>query len=159
MTIALQPGRVAFNGQESVSVEVSTVSNFERIHREFRGTDQPVLSVTHAPEMQSMTTQVALEADRKMNILGRFLRTEYSQLQEELADLDVSDREAEAMVGLYSGGDDASLASMLGMESNQVTMLLNGLLEKGLLEEHAEGMALTSLGKLAVSSKIEQVNM
>jgi hypothetical protein len=37
-------------------------------------------------------------------------------------------------------------------------MLLNGLVEKDLLQEGESGMELTDLGKLAVSDNIEQIN-
>ena len=158
-TVYLRPGMVLFKGDREFTIEASTVSHFERQSRAIRGEDREVLSVRHTPEMESVTTEIALDSSRRMNVLGRFLRTEYSQLKEELAQLDISERETEAMVGLYSGGSDASLAGVLGMESNQVTMLLNSLVEKGLVEETESGMTLTPIGKLAVSSRIEQVNM
>jgi helix-turn-helix protein len=109
--------------------------------------------------MQEVTTEITLESSRKMNVLGRFLRIEYSQLRDELRNIDLNDSEIEALVGLYSGGDDASLAGMLGIEANRVTMILNGLLEKGLLEQAESGMTLTPIGKLAVSSHLESINM
>lgn len=158
-TVFLRPGTVLFKGAQKFTIEASTVSHFERHTRAIGGDDREVLSVRHTPEMESVTTEIALDSSRRMNVLGRFLRTEYSQLKEELAQLDISERETEAMVGLYSGGSDASLAGVLGMESNQVTMLLNTLVEKGLVEEGESGMTLTPIGKLAVSSRIEQVNM
>lgn len=158
-TVFLRPGMVLFKGAQEFTIEASTVSHFERHARAIGGEEREVLSVRHTPEMESVTTEIALDSSRRMNVLGRFLRTEYSQLKEELAQLDISERETEAMVGLYSGGSDASLAGVLGMESNQVTMLLNSLVEKGLVEEGESGMTLTPIGKLAVSSRIEQVNM
>lgn len=158
-TVFLRPGEVIFNGDPQFAIEISTVSHFERQSREIRGQARSVLSVRHMPEMQSVTSELSLDSSRALNILGRFLRIEYTKLKEELSKMDINDREAEAIVGLYSGGDDASLAGLLGMESNQVTMLLNRLVEKGLLEEGEDGMSLTPIGTLAVSSKIEQVNM
>lgn len=158
MTVFLRPTEVVFRGTNRFAIEVSTVSHFERLEREIRDRKRPVLSVRHAPDLQEVTTEVTLESTRKMNVLGRYLRIEYSQLAEDLADVELSESELEALVGLYSGGDDASLAGVLGIESNRVTMLLNGLLEKGLLESTDAGMVLTPLGKMAVSSQIESVN-
>lgn len=158
MKVALEPGVVHFTGEDGFDIEVSTVIHFERMTREVQGTERSVLSVRHAPNMEVVTTEITLPSDREMNILGRFLRIEYSQLTEELEEADLGDSEIEALVGLYSGAADASLAGMLGMESNQVTMLLNGLRDKGFIEEGEAGMELTSLGKLAVSSNLEQIN-
>ncbi len=158
MTVAIEPGMVHFSGNERFDLEISTVTHFERLSREIRGAERSVLSVRHAPEMEPVTTEITLPNERKMNILGRFLRIEYSQLKDEYEDADLGVRETQALVGLYSGAGDASLAGMLGMESNQVTMLLNQLREKGFVEESEAGMELTSLGKLAVSSNLEQIN-
>ena len=159
MTVGIQPGTVHFSGEDPFDLEVSTVIHFERFTREVRGSERSVLSVRHAPDMEVVTTEITLPTERSMNILGRFLRIEYAQLKDEYEKAELGDRETEALVGLYSGAGDASLAGMLGMESNQVTMLLNGLVEKGFVEEGDTGMELTSLGKLAVSSNLEQINM
>lgn len=158
MTVYLRPKSVRFAGPNEFSIEISTVVQFRRIERELQGSTRPVLSVQHAPDSQTLTTEIFIESTRKMNVLGRFLKLEYSKLREELEDISLGDQEAEALVGVYSGGDDASLASLLGLESNRVTMLLNSLIEKGLVEEGESGVHLTPLGKLAVSERIEQVN-
>lgn len=158
MTVGIEPGSVHFSGEDAFDLEVSTVMHFERVTRDVRGSERSVLSVRHAPDMETVTTEITLPTDRTMNILGRFLRIEYAQLKDEYEKAELGDRETEALVGLYSGAGDASLAGMLGMESNQVTMLLNGLREKGFVEEADSGMELTPLGKLAVSSNLEQIN-
>lgn len=157
-TLHLKPNEVVFDGEDNFAVEVSTVSHFEKIDREIRERIRPVLSVRHAPNMQEVTSEITLDSTRKMNVLGRYLRIEYSKLREELATVELSDTELEALLGLYSGGDDASLAGVLGLESNQVTMILNGLLDTELLEETQAGVALTPLGKMAVSSRLETIN-
>lgn len=157
-TVSLKPTEVVFDGEERFAIEVSTVSHFEKIDREVRGRTRPVLSVRHAPQMQEVTTEIALDSTRRMNVLGRYLRIEYSQLREDLIDVELNDTELEALVGLYSGGDHASLAGVLGLESSRVTLILNDLLEKGLLEEAPNGVTLTPLGKMAVSSRLETIN-
>ena len=158
MTISIDTDAVRFVGPDEFEIGVSTVSGFGRNDREIRGSTRPVLSVEHAQDAQMYTTEIHLDSMRRMNVLGRFLKLEYSKLADELSDVELGDREAEALVGVYSVGDDASLASMLGLESNRVTMLLNSLIEKGLVEEGESGISLTPLGKLAVSKRIEQIN-
>lgn len=158
MTIHLRPRSVLFTGSEAFSIDISVVNQFERVERKIRGSTKPVLSVQHMPDSRTLTTEIFLESNRKMNVLGRFLRLEYSKIQEELSDIEIGDQEVEALVGLYSGGDDASLAGILGIESNRTTMIINSLLEKGLIEEDEEGISLSPLGKSAVSDRIEQVN-
>jgi len=48
---------------------------------------------------------------------------------------------------------------MLGVETSRVTLLLNKLVEKGLVEETPGGMELTAIGNLAVGEHIEDVNL
>lgn len=153
------PKTVTFRGDDPFSIDISTVSYFERVLREIDGSSRPVLSVRHAPSTQIVTTEISLTPEKKMNVLGRFLRIEYSQLREDLADITLNDEEIEAIVGLYSGATEGSLAGMLGVETSRVTLLLNKLVEKGLLEETPGGMALTSIGKLAVGEHLEDVNL
>ncbi|MFB6112542.1 MAG: CheF family chemotaxis protein [Halodesulfurarchaeum sp.] len=158
MTVFLRKPQVVFSGADRFHIEVSTVSNFEKLDREVRGRTRSVLSVRHALDMQEVTSEISLDSGRKMNVLGRYLRIEYSTLRDQLASIELRDVELEALLGMYSGGDDAKLAGMLGIEPNRVTMILNGLLEKDLLAESDSGMTLTPLGKMAVNTRIESIN-
>lgn len=153
------PTEVRFKSDDPFAIVISTVSGFKRIDREVGDETKTLLSVRHAPEGSMMTTEIALASERKMNVLGRYLRTEYSQLKEDLADISLSDSEIEILVGLYSGASEGNLAGMLGVDASRVTYLLDQLVEKGLLEEVEGGMELTSTGTLAVGEHLEDVNL
>lgn len=155
----LSPPAVRFKSDDPLTIDVSTVSHFERVQRKIGDDERSVLSVRHAERGEVMTTETGIGSERKMNVLGRFLRTEYTQLREELEDVSLSEEEIEAMVGLYSGATEGSLAGMLGVDASRVTYLLNTLVEKGLLEESASGMELSSIGTLAVGEHLEDVNL
>ncbi|AOW80551.1 chemotaxis protein CheF2 [Halodesulfurarchaeum formicicum] len=150
---------VQFRGEDPFEIEVSTVSHFERIEREVGGRTRPVLSVRHADGGEIATSEIALQPERKMNVLGRFLRIEYTQLKKDLAEIDLRDEEIEILVGLYSGASEGNLAGMLGVDASRVSTMLRRLAEKSLLEEAASGWTLTPTGKLAVGENLEQVNL
>ncbi|MFB6109749.1 MAG: CheF family chemotaxis protein [Halodesulfurarchaeum sp.] len=150
--------QVKFKAPEPFAIDVSTVSHFERIEREVSGRSRPVLSVRHADEGSIATTEIALQPERKMNVLGRFLRIEYSQLREDLADVSLQDEEIEILIGLYSGASEGSLAGMLGVDAGRISTMLRKLEEKGLLEDSPSGWALSPTGKLAVGEHLEEVN-
>lgn len=158
-SLYIGPSSVRFKGDSSLSIDVSTVSHFERVQREVGDSTRSMLSVRHAPSMEVVTTEIAIGSEKKMNVLGRFLRTEYSQLRNELEDVALSETEVEALVGLYSGATAGSLAGMLGVDASRVTVLFDTLVEKGLLEESPSGMELTPIGTLAVGEHIEDVNL
>ncbi|MEF8772685.1 CheF family chemotaxis protein [Halodesulfurarchaeum sp.] len=155
----VSPAAVKFKTEDPFSIEVSTVSGFERITRDVFGSSRPVLSVRHADSSGIVTSEIALQPERKMNVLGRFLRIEYSQLKTELEDISLRDMDVEALVGLYSGATKGSLAGMLGVDASQVSTLLQKLVEKGLLTEAQSRWQLTSTGKLAVGEHLEEVNL
>lgn len=158
-SLYIAPSEVRFKSDDPLSITVSTVTHFERVEREINGQSRPLLSVRHAPEGTIVTTEIAITPMRKMNVLGRYLRTEYSQLQEDLEDISLSDQEIEVLVGLYSGASEGNLAAVLGVDASRVSYLLKQLKEKELLEESREGMSLTAIGKLAVGNNMEEVNL
>jgi helix-turn-helix protein len=158
-TLQLDDAAVTVRSGDTFTIEASTVSGFERLQREVSGTERPVLSVSHAERGDIVTTEIALSPERKMNVLGRFLRIEYSKLRRELEDVPLEDTEIETLVALYSGATEGSLAGMLGVETTQVQTLLSRLVEKGLLAESDGGWELTPIGTLAVGEHLESVNL
>jgi helix-turn-helix protein len=112
---------------DAVDVGLSTVTGFERLAREVNGTEQSVLAVRHMPSGQAMTTLAATQSGRKMSILGRYLRLEYSDLMSDLEDVELAAEQVETLVAIYSTGPAVSLAAVLDMEASQVTMVLNDL--------------------------------
>ncbi len=157
-TLFVSPGTVELRGDAATGIDISTVAHFERVERELNGVTSPLLSVRHMGDTGSVTTELALDSGRKMNLLGRFIRMRYTLLKQELADVELSSEEVEALVAIYSGGPTANLATVLGVDANQLTMFLNNLLEKGLVRDE-DGVHLTSMGRAAVSEHIEDVNM
>ncbi|MFW6458457.1 MAG: CheF family chemotaxis protein [Halodesulfurarchaeum sp.] len=155
----VDPSSVKFKTSDPFAIDISTVSHFEQISREVRGQSRGVLSVRHADSGSIVTTELALDPQRKMNVLGRFLRIEYSQLQKELEDVSLQDEEVEILVGLYSGATEGSLAGMLGVDTSRISSMLHRLEEKALLEETPEGWQLTAGGKLTVGEHLEEVNL
>lgn len=152
--LKIEPGTVRFVADDPVTVELANVTYFQKEQRD----DGPVVILRHADQGQSVTSEFALESDRKLNLLGRYLRLEYSELAQQVEDVETSEDEMEALVAIYSGARIEDLAGTLGVDSSRVTMLLNDLREKGLVDEGAKGLSLTAQGQLLVSDRIETVN-
>ena len=157
--LAVKPGTISFvETDEPFVIKLATVTHFEKIERAVGGDSRPVISVRHASEGQAVTTEIDISSNRKMNVLGRYIRLEYSEISSELSKIDVSEQEMETLVAIYTHGDVTSAAKMLGADSSQVTMLLEDLRTKELLVEDESGLGLTARGRLLVSKKIEDVN-
>ena len=152
-------GGVEFAGlNDSQTIDLSTVVYYEKSDREIGGDINPVLTVRHMQDRSAIATRLAMESQRKMNILGRFLRLEYSDAIADVQDLSIPDSEMELLVGLYSGGGDADLARLSGQDASTVSMLLDSLEEKDLIMHGEKETVLTSKGRMIVGQRIEDVN-
>jgi helix-turn-helix protein len=157
----LQPRTVRFkNSDGNIDIGLSTITGFDRSSRKISGAKRPVLEVRHMYKGQSTMTMAATDSPRKMSILGRYLRLEYSELMTELKDVELSEDKKEVLVALYSGAGEQglSLANVIGKESSQVTMILNQLEDDSLVVDSKEGTKLTPKGRVVVSNHLEDVN-
>jgi helix-turn-helix protein len=157
----LQPRAVTFKrGGEAIDIGLSTVTEFGRSDREINGSKQPTLEVRHMQSGQSMMTLAGADSPRKMSILGRYLRLEYTDLMNELRDVELSGDEKQLLVALYSGAgeQDVSLAKVVDADPSNVTMMLNRLQEQELVADGESGTTLTPKGQVVVSNHLEDVN-
>ncbi|PSP54423.1 hypothetical protein BRC82_09490 [Halobacteriales archaeon QS_1_67_19] len=152
--LKIEPGAVRFAGADPLTIDLANVTYFQKERRDIG----PVVVVRHTAEGQSITSEFAVASERKLNLLGRYLRLEYTALAQEVEDVETSDAEMEALVAIYSGARSGDLAGTLGIDSSRVTMLLNDLHDKELVDEGANGLSLTAKGRLLVSDRIETVN-
>lgn len=157
----LKPATVEFRKNSGTfSVSLKTVTDFRRSSREIVGSEQPALTFRHMKDGTAITTEVAMPEPRKMSILGRFLRLEYSDLMEEIQDVEITSDKKEILVAMYSMGDmeGMPLVSVVSAESSEVTLLLQDLEEDGLLQDSADGPTLTPTGEVVASRHLEDVN-
>ncbi len=157
----LTPRAVEFRKPDgSFTVDLKTVTDFERTTREVSGSDRPMLTFRHMMDGTAVTTEAALPSPRKTSILGRFIRLEYSDLMEEIQDVELTDDKKEILVAMYSTGDmeGMPLANVVSAEASQVTMIVQELAEDGLLQDASDGPTLTPMGEIVASRHLEDVN-
>ena len=160
--LRLKPRQVVFEtADEHITISLSTVTEFSRSTRDIFGDKRPVLEVRHMPGADSMLTMAATDSSRKMSILGRYLRIEYSDLLAEIEDIEISRDQKEILVAIYSGasGEGISLSQIVDADPSKVTMLLNRLEDDELVVDSSEGMTLTPKGQVVVSKHLEDVNV
>jgi helix-turn-helix protein len=157
--LAVDAGTLAFSGPDvDFTIDLATVTDFEKETRTLGGESRPALSVRHVPRTTALRSIVALPSERVMNILGRYFRLEYSDIVESLQDVSLSDEEVQVLVAIYSAGEGVDPLEVVAADASRTTMVLNGLREKGLVADGADGTALTPKGRVVVNSRLEEVN-
>jgi helix-turn-helix protein len=157
--LSLKPKAVALTTDgSSFEIDLSTVTDVEQTRREIKGASRQTLSIRHMNNGQATTSLLATDSNREMSLLGRYLRLEYSDIVEDLADVELTEDKTELLVAVYSTGDGVSLANVLDAEPSQVTMLLNDLEADGLITTGEGGTDLTPKGRIVVSDRLEDVN-
>lgn len=157
----LQPREIEFRRQaDSFRIKLSTVTGFERLSRDIAGSNRPVLAVKHNQGGQSVLSLAALLSERKMNVLGRYLRREYREVMEQIQDIELTKDEKGMLVAIYSSGDmeGLPLASILDKEASEVEMLRGQMADKGLVVDGENGLQLTPKGRVVVNNHMEDIN-
>jgi len=158
--LSLSSGAVVFDTEEGpISVQLDAVVDFDRESRTINRVDRSVLVISHMDNGEALTTVAATDSNRKLSLLGRYLRRQYQTVIDSLRDLELSEPETETLTTIYSAGDvDVSLTSVLGKEPKTVKRLLHALHRKGLVESDDGGPVLTATGQIVVNAYLERVN-
>ena len=158
--ISIESKQVRFKTSgENFTIDITNVIDFERTERAPDGESRPTLVVKHADDGQVATSLVSPASSRRLNLLGRYLRIEYSELLNEVGQIDLSESEKRVLVTIYATGGDIDFKNVLDGSAAQATNVVNSLREKGLIEEEPTGLSLTSHGQVVVSQRLEDVNI
>ncbi|SMO43347.1 CheF family chemotaxis protein [Halorubrum cibi] len=157
--LSLSPGEIGFVGtDEPFSVDLSTVIDYDRTTRTLAGKRRPALVFRHVPESRTVTSIVTVPDERTLNVLGRYIRLEYEEVQTEVEELDPTEDELEVLVSIYSAGGEASVSQVVTGDATRTSMILDSLRESGLVVDGEGGAALTRKGRMVVTTYLESVN-
>lgn len=155
--LGISRGTITFRTKaDSVGIDLDAVVDVERSDRGFGG-DHPVVQFRHFASNEAVTTEAAIASHRLTNLLGRYVRTQYADVQEELDDVGVSDEEEEVLVALYSA-PGVSLSNVVDFDPQRLTVVLRSLRNKSLIAETNDDTELTVKGRMLASQRLEQVN-
>mgnify|MGYP000058218506 CR=1 FL=1 len=153
-------GDVAGNGGDPASIDLASVVFFEVIERsDSAGKTDLVLSVQHVDDGQTVTSEITMASQRKMNILGRYLRLIYHWIKSDVRDIEVEEHELEVLVGLYSTAEGIDLAELLDVDETELDVRLESLHEDGLITDAERPVELTPQGRFIVNEEFEDVNV
>ncbi|WP_313692561.1 CheF family chemotaxis protein [Halorarum halobium] len=158
-SLKLEHGSLTFKRKSGpFTVDLGTVISVERADRDLGNGPHPVVTFRHIEDGTAATSEVGIDSARKTNLLGRYIRLRYADVQEELADVSLDEEELEVLVALYSAGEGVSLSAVVDIDPQPLTLLLNGLAEKGIVVDTETGTKLTAKGRVVVGQRLESVN-
>ena len=146
------------DGSTVTTIDVEDVIGIDHEHREFRDTNRPTLAVDHTPAETTVTTFLTLPQKRDLTLLSQFIELNYTQVADDVSDLNLSMMETQALVALYSAGGSAPLEMVLTGGDSDQDELLETLESQRLVINEGEELQLTSRGEVAVTEEIETVN-
>lgn len=158
--MSLSANAVKFDIDEGpVEIPLDGIIDFGREQRTVDGTDRPVLIVSHVNNGEALETIVATDSNRKLSLLGRYLRGTYQDVVDSLKQISLSEPETEALTTVYSTGDmDMSLPKVMDMSPKKVKRILHSLHDKGLIQSGENGPVLKAKGQIVVNEYLERVN-
>lgn len=141
------------------TLDATTVVDFDRKNRSLDGTEGSTLVVKHADGDDLVTSLVSPSSSQTVNLLGRYIRIEYSRIRSEVGDIELSEPEKRVLVTIYATGGDIDFKTVLDGNAAQATNVLNSLRDKDLIDEGEAGLSLTSHGQIVVTERLEEVNV
>lgn len=160
-TIKLRDGSILFKTQtgKNFKIDINSVIHFKRSKRSPDGQKRPTILVKHVGNGDDiMTTLVATKSRDKLNLIGRYMKSEYSDLKKEVDEINLSNEEKELLVSIYMTGGDIDYTNVLSGNTTHVQNVIKRLENKNLIKQGTSKTELTSIGKIVVTENIEDVN-
>lgn len=155
--LGIERGEITFTTKsDEVGIDLDTVVDVERTDRDF-GSGHPVVQFRYLEGGEAITTEAAIASKRLTNLLGRYVRTRYADVQAELEEVGVTEEEEEVLVALYSA-PGVSLSNVVEFDPQRLTVVLRSLRDKSLIAETDAETELTVKGQMLASQRLEQVN-
>ncbi|MFB6211691.1 MAG: CheF family chemotaxis protein [Halobacteriales archaeon] len=146
------------NPTGSFTIPSNAVIDFSTQQREFDDEALPCVSVSYLGDGTSILAEIAVDSQRKINLLGRFLRRKYRKLRRELSDFELSEDEIEVLTKLYTLGGQAKVRSLLSERSRQSIEKLAKLDGRGLVTVEDGLVTMSPEAWIIVTDEIEVVN-
>ncbi len=158
-TVQLSDRAVSFDGDtDSAAIEMGGVVGFDRMRQDIDGTTYPLLIVHHLVDSSAHLSLIAMESPRKLSILGRYLRQAYSKHRGELEDVELGATETKILIALFAGARGReTLSELLDVDTSKITLLVQKLVDAGLVVDGAEHPTLSLKGHICVYSHADEV--
>jgi len=134
-TLRVTPGRIGCTRiNNPLNVDIESIVDVTRTETKLLGRREPSVRFQYVKHGVIVGVVLSLNPPRKLNLLGRYLRRTYSQLQKQALALDPPAPIIQTLMRLYAHGGHTDSRGILEAESDNPEALLQTLLDNELVE-------------------------
>ncbi len=122
---------LAIASGQFVEIEIDDVGTVEQVTAEVKGDERPLVEVEHTEEGTAVETHISGNPQH-VTVLASLLR---KGEEKNTTDVELSDRESEVLMALYSGVSPFQIPEFVGMDVETVEEIFDQLIEQEILEE------------------------
>lgn len=145
-------------------IDPETVTEVDTCLQRYGTTSWKSIEVTHRPESADtdLSTRTGFKSPRNTKLLNKFLTQQHKHQMNRLQNISLSAQAKQFLVGMHSfqagSMGPIELAEMIGLDEANLSQLLKTLVSKGLIDQ-TESPELTAFGRIAVTEKLDDVNI
>ena len=159
--VGINPDRVVFKLESTATkaIALGDIVNIQFGKRTLSGSKRDVIKVDHMESQTRTTSYLSLTEDRIQHVFNRYLRTEYGDLQAEIAAADVSEAETQLVIGYYTTHDlKQTMHALTDGNTSEFESIYEQALDHGLVTHPDDGVGLTQKGKMLANTELAVVN-
>ena len=153
--LRVAPGKIGCTGiRDPLNIDLDSIVGVTRAEKELLGRQEPAVGFEYVKRGVVVGVDLSLNPPRKLNLLGRYLRRQYSQTKRRLRDIDPPAPVIRVLTRLYAQRGHTDSRTVLAMESSDPETLLQTLLDNELVELRDGQITLTMLGWVLVAERV-----
>lgn len=159
--VVIKPNRVVFKLDTGATkaIALGEIVNIQFGKRTVEKAKRDVIKVDHMKSQTRTTSYLTLSETRLQRLFNRYLRTEYTHLQAEIDDTDVSEAETQLVVGYYTTHDlTQTMHALTDGNTAEFESIYEQALDHGLVTHPDDGVGLTQKGKMLANTELDTVN-
>lgn len=149
--IRVTPGKIGCTGvTRPLNIDLESIVDVSRSEKEILGHKEGSVEIQYVKRGTVVGVDFSLNPPRKLNLLGRYLRRNYSRLRQQAQALNPPAPIVQILTRLYAARGHTDSGAMLARESDNPRALLQTLLDHVLVELVDGEVRLTMLGWVLV---------
>lgn len=159
--VAIKPDRVVFElgTTETKSIALGEIVNIKSGKRTIGERKRDAIKVDYMKSQTRITSYLSLIEPRLQRLFNRYLRTEYADLEAEIAETDVSEAETQLVIGYYTTQNlKQTMRALTDGNRSEFESLYEQAMDHGLVTDPDDGVGLTQKGKMLANTELATVN-